>query len=261
MGSAEMQMKHTLPYKNGQALSYAEYGSSTGYPILIQHGLIATITDSFLFERLIRLGTRLICMARPGYGASSPYSMSNIAEWGEIAAVLVDALGLAQFDILGMSSGAPYSYAIGHQFPDRARNIFIFSGTPALFDDQVLAYWPWPVDKNAGLAQLQKLAFELFFSQLSPENLEQQAVTDSRMHDCFGIALDLKLRCLDWGFPLSAVQQSVWMRHSRIDNLAAAEITAKMLPNCRLEVRENDAHFSPELLDDFILTSMEPWYS
>ncbi len=104
-------MTKTTRYKDGQILSYAEYGDKRGYPILIQHGLIASIRDYHLFDALINAGARVICIARPGYGESSPYRMRNIAEWGELISVLVDELEIAQFDVLGMSSGAPYSYA------------------------------------------------------------------------------------------------------------------------------------------------------
>ena len=69
--------------------------------------MIASIRDYLLFDRLIELGTHLICIARPGYGNSSPYKMNNMAEWGELIAILANELKLPQFDILGMSSGAP----------------------------------------------------------------------------------------------------------------------------------------------------------
>ena len=48
-------MKQSAPYKNGQALSYAEYGDKNGYPLLIQHGLIASISDDDLFDRFAAL--------------------------------------------------------------------------------------------------------------------------------------------------------------------------------------------------------------
>ena len=107
-------MKRMIEYKNGNTLAYAEYGDKNGYPVLAQHGLIASIEDHALFESLINSGIRLICMARPGYGESSPYPMARIAEWGEIVSGLVDELALPYFDVLGMSSGAPYSYSIGY---------------------------------------------------------------------------------------------------------------------------------------------------
>src|SRR6185503_13463442 len=112
-------MRQILHYKNDNLLSYAEYGNKAGLPLLVQHGLIASISDHHLFDRLIESGIHLICIARPGYGASSPYVMENLAEWGDIVSILVDTLKISKFDILGMSSGAPYSYAIGHRLPDK----------------------------------------------------------------------------------------------------------------------------------------------
>jgi pimeloyl-ACP methyl ester carboxylesterase len=253
-------MKQSVCYKNEYLLSYTEFGDPGGYPILIQHGLIATITETSLFERLIQLGTRLICMARPGYGESSPYAMKNIGEWADIVSVLIEKLDLPHFDILGMSSGAPYSYAIGAKFPEKARNIFIFSGIPALYDDAILSCWPWELKKNAPIAEMQKLAHELFFSNLTPPDLAKEDIRDSMMNDCFGIGLDFRLRCMDWGFTLADVPQAVFMQHSKADNFKTAEMTARMLPNCHLDVRETEEHFSPELLDDFIRTTMASHY-
>ncbi len=253
-------MEKTIHYQSGNILAYTDVGDENGFPILIQHGLIASIKDYYLFNRLINLGTRPISIARPGYGRSSPYVMKNMAEWGDIVSVLVDALKLSQFDVLGMSSGAPYSYSIGCKIPDKCRNIFIFSGIPALYDDAVLAHWPFPVDKSADIPALKKLARELFFSNLSQEGLLRNDIQDSMMNDCFGIAQDLKIRCLDWGFRLPDVKKFVLMQHSKEDNLIMAEMTAKLLPNCRLEIRESGEHFSEELLDDFIKTSMAKHY-
>lgn len=256
-------MKQIMQYKNGNVLSYTEFGDKNGFPILIQHGLIASITDDHLFDRLAATGARLISIARPGYGESSPYVMVNIGEWGDNVSILVDTLGLAQVDVLGMSSGAPYSYAIGAKRPAQVRNIFIFSGTPVLYDEAVLSFWPYPVDKHASLAELQKLAFELFFANLTKDDLAKEDIKDSMSNNCFGIAQDLKLRCLDWGFKLSSLKANVFMRHSQADNsvpFITAEMTSKLIPNCHFEARGNEAHFSAELLDDFISTVMAQHY-
>lgn len=252
-------VKTIFTYRGGYSLSFTESGNPGSIPLLIQHGMIASIDAPRLFDCLIEAGARLITIARPGYGESSPYIMKNIGEWGEIVSGLVDALGLEQFDVFGISSGAPYSYAIGHRFPDRVRRIFILSGTPALYDDRILSAWPYPVNKTAGLAELQKLAHNLFFAHLSQSDLEKDDIRDSMANDCFGIAQDLKIRCLDWGFTLDEIRPRVYMRHSRADEsvpLVAAELTAGLLPNCRLEIREDDAHFSQEVLDDFISSVM-----
>ena len=254
-------MTQTVRYKDKFSLSYAEFGNQNGFPILINHGLIASIKDYALFKRLIALGARLVCMARPGYGASDPYELKNIAEWADMVGSIIEELGLSQFDVLGMSSGAPYSYAIGYKFPDKVRNIYIFSGIPALYADEVLAVWPHPVNKQASLPELQSLAHELFFANVPEVDLEKNDIKDSMMNECFGLALDFKIRCLDWGFTLAEVQETVFMQHSRYDNLAPVEITARLLPNCRLVIKESDVHFSEEMLDEFIQDTIAPFYS
>jgi pimeloyl-ACP methyl ester carboxylesterase len=254
-------MKQKFLYKGNFQFSYTDYGKAGGYPVLVQHGLIASIEDYDLFEGLIKLGVRLISIARPGYGESSPYPMQNVAEWGEIVYELVHLLKLSQFDVLGMSSGAPYSYSIGYKFPQMARNIFIFSGIPALYDEAVANHWPYELKKNANIEEMEKLARQLFFSGLSQQDLARHDIQDSMKHNCFGIALDFRIRCMDWGFDLSKVQQNVFMQHSRLDEgFIPAEITSKMMSNCRFLVRESEGHFSKELLDEYIQTTMAAFY-
>lgn len=252
-------MKQILTYKNGLHLSYAEYGHKNGYPILVQHGLIASIDDYNLFERLLETNLRLICVARPGYGASSPDVMGSFADWAALIAPLVEKLNLTQFDLLGMSSGAPYSYSIGQGFPDKVRNIFIFSGIPALYDEKVLSDWPYEVIRNKSIADLQNLAHELFFSNLSSEDLKKNDIRDSLMNNAFGVAQDLALRFTDWGFRLSDVNGKVFMRHSKCDDgvpFNTAVRTSELLPDCQLELLETGPHFSKEALDDFIKETM-----
>jgi pimeloyl-ACP methyl ester carboxylesterase len=254
-------MKKTALYKDGNTLSYSEFGNKDGYPILLQHGLIASIEDHDLFEGLVDLGTRLISIARPGYGGSSPYLMKNVGEWGQIVSVLVDRLRLSRFDVLGMSSGAPYSYSIGFAFPAKARNIFIFNGIPALYDGTVVSHWPYPVPKDAGIPEMEKLAYELFFSSLSSQDKARRDIQDSLMNDCFGPALDLRIRGMDWGFELSDVHQKVYMQHSRSDEgFVPAEMTSRLLPNGQFYISEKQGHFSKELLDDFIQARMAGFY-
>jgi pimeloyl-ACP methyl ester carboxylesterase len=252
-------MGNVLYYKGGNLLSYAEHGHRSGYPVLVQHGMIASIRDYPLFDRLIQGGIRLISVARPGYGESSPYEMKDIAEWGDIVAVLVGELDLAQLDILGISSGAPYGYAIGYRLPGKVRHIYILSGTPALYDDSIQAFWPYPIDRNATIPELQTLARDLFFSGLSDEDRSRNDIRDSMMNDCFGIAQDLRLRCRDWGFTLADVKATVYMQHSRADDqvpFITAEMTSRLLPDCRFEARESGGHFSVPVLNDFIDRTM-----
>jgi pimeloyl-ACP methyl ester carboxylesterase len=252
-------MKRKILYKNGVALSYAEYGDKHGYPILIQHGLIASIDDQALFESLIQLNTRLICIARPGYGESSPYIMKNLAEWGDMVAPLIRELGITQFDVMAMSSGAPYGYSIGSRFPDKVRNIYIFSGIPALYDEGVLSGWPYVITGDQNMAEMETLAHELFFSNLTRDDLARNDIRDSSMHNGFGVAQDLMLRGKDWGFNLSDVRGKVFMHHSKQDSSVpykTAVRSAALLPDCEMELTETGPHFSDQALDDFIRTTI-----
>ncbi len=250
-------MKKTLPYFNDQILSYAEFGDPHGEAVLVQHGMIASVDDGALFHRLTEAGKRVICAARPGYGDSSPYAMEKIGDWGEIITVLVDALGSDHFDVLGISSGAPYAYAVAARLPQRTRRVWILSGIPALYDAGVQALWPHPLNPQASLAEMRAVAKEVFFGYLSPAELANpdtldDDTRDSLRNDGFGPALDLQIRGRDWGFTLADVHAPVWMRHSRADMPALAQRTAQLLPDCRLDLRENDPHFSPAVLDDFL---------
>jgi pimeloyl-ACP methyl ester carboxylesterase len=246
--------KRTLSI-NGKILSYADTGNKTGYPIMIQHGLIASIDDTGLFDRLTKENIRLISIARPGYGESSPVILDSFATYADWVSPLIEELELAHFDVLGMSSGAPYSYAVGARFPDKVGNIYIFSGMPALYDDKVLSHWPFPPIRGKSVEELEPLAKELFFSWVKEADLKNNYIRDSMMNDCFGVAQDLRLRFMEWGFLMASVTERVFMRHSKTDDSVPYESavrTAELLPNCQLELTESGPHFSSETLDDFI---------
>ena len=245
-----------------QEIAFTEYGNPKGFPILAQHGLIASIRDGKLFDTLIKnQNFRVICIARPGYGESSPIVMENIGRWGKLVKNLTDQLGIEQFDVLGMSSGAPYAYAIARELKKHTRNIYIFSGIPAMYDDDVLAKWPFPVKKNSSIEEMQSLAMELFFSNLTEQDLTHNDIHDSMANNAFGLAQDFRLRCMDWGFRLEEIGQQVFMRHARLDTnvpFSTAELTAKMLPKCILQAEDTDVHFSAESLDAYFSATILP---
>jgi pimeloyl-ACP methyl ester carboxylesterase len=255
-------MIKTIPTPLGSRIAYTDFGDPGGWPVFVQHGMVASICDSHqLFHRLVEAGARVICAARPGYGKSEPYELANVGQWGEMAGSLVDALRLDQLDVLGISSGAPYAYAVGGRLAARVRSLYILSGIPALCNASVRAAWPYPSSPEATLPEMQKLAYDLFFASLAPDDLRREDIIDSMANNCFGPGLDLMIRSRDWGFPLSAVQCQVTMRHSRADGpefVATAEMTARLLPDCRLEIREKDPHFSQEVLDNFIQDAILP---
>ncbi len=239
----------------GIRVAINDLGPLTGFPIVVHHGLIASICDTALFASLVAAGRRVLLLARPGYGNSTPVVLPDIAGWGELAEAALDALHVRAFDLLGISSGAPYAYALAARCPARTRSVFIFSGTPALYDARVAALWPYPLDTAASLADLQPLARSLFFAGLSPAQAQEPAIVDASAHNCFGIALDLRIRCRAWGFDLRDIGASVFMQHALDDTsvpFATARITASLHRRCHFDARDSRDHFSHELLDAFL---------
>jgi pimeloyl-ACP methyl ester carboxylesterase len=233
-------------------LAYNDFGNKDGFPILVQHGTVASINDIDSFVGLGKVA-RVIYIARPGYGESSPYVLQNLLEYGEIVAKLVAELGINQFDVFGSSAGAIYCYAIAKACSDKTRNIYVYSGTPALYDTEVQKNWPFPISKEMTVEDSQKIAFEVFFAHLSEK--EKNIVKDSLANNCFGEGQNLRIRFKEWGFTLLEIKAKVYMQHSKKDEILPyimAERTAKLLRNCKLELLEKGSHFTREGYETFI---------
>lgn len=235
-------------------LAYNDFGNKDAFPILVQHGTMASINDIDYFTDLGKIA-RIICIARPGYGESSPYVLKNLLEYGEIVAKLVAELGINKFDVFGSSAGAIYCYAIAKACLDKTRNIFVYSGTPALYDTEVRGNWPFPIPGEMTIEDSQKIAFDVFFSHFSEEDKKKNFVKDSMANNCFGEGQNLRIRFMDWGFTLSEIKAKVYMQHSKKDDVLPyimAERTAKLLCDCELELLEEGSHFTDEGYKAFI---------
>jgi len=56
-------MVKKFQYAGENILTYNDFGKENGFPILVQHGSIASIKDIGFFEELSKF-TRIICIAR-----------------------------------------------------------------------------------------------------------------------------------------------------------------------------------------------------
>jgi len=246
-----MVQRHTLG--DGNTVGYEDFGPPRGFPILVQHGLIASIGNTALFYPLVEAGRRVIAVARPGYGVSSPFFLAEVGAWGAVVESLADALELSRFDVVASSSGAPYAYSIARRMPGRVGAVSVFSGTPALYHPAVRALWPYPLEDLGGIEAWKTLARHLFSPSAGEEPLPD--LHDSLAHDGFGIALDLMIRGRPWGFVLDEVPVPVVLEHALDDDqvpFATAQVTAGLLPQALLTTRASGGHFSPELFQAFL---------
>ena len=116
----------TLP--DSRHLGYREYGDATGRPVVALHGTPGSrFKYSGSHEAAAAVGLRLIAIDRWGYGLSSVKPGAKLAEYGADVAVLADALGLATFQVTGVSGGAPFAVAVAAHMKNRVTGLALVS--------------------------------------------------------------------------------------------------------------------------------------
>ena len=121
-------------------IGFAEYGSATGRAIIWLHGTpgarrqIPVEARGYAAER----GVRLIGLDRPGVGSSTPHRYENIAAFAPDLETVLEALGIDEFAIIGLSGGGPYTLGVAHAMPDRVVAAGILGGVaPTVGPDRI----------------------------------------------------------------------------------------------------------------------------
>ncbi len=115
---------------DGRQLSFAEYGPPDGLPIVWLHGTPDASRQIPLEARAFaaEMGVRIIGIDRPGIGSSSPYLHDNVLEWTNDLRLLLDALSVDTFRLVGLSGGGPYVLAAGAAMPERVLAVAVLGG-------------------------------------------------------------------------------------------------------------------------------------
>lgn len=97
----------------GRALEVVVLGPPDGRPVLYEHGAGGTPLRHCpeALAAVERAGVRLLCPARPGFGASTPQPGRRLIDHPADVARLADALGLGRFAIVGVSAGGAHAAA------------------------------------------------------------------------------------------------------------------------------------------------------
>jgi hypothetical protein len=91
----------TLVLKDGRKLGYAQYGSPTGRPVFFLHGHPASrLEAAHLHDDAVKVGARIICPERPGFGLSSPQPGRTLLDTARDVEQLGDHLKLEKYGIL-----------------------------------------------------------------------------------------------------------------------------------------------------------------
>lgn len=119
---------------------YAVYGKPGGDPVLFCHPAPGSrVIGQLLAEEAATLGVRLVAPERPGYGQSvigalvGPFTTTvGVGDvTSQVNSVVVDALELDEYGVVGFSSGCPFALATAASDPDRVTGVaLVGASTP-----------------------------------------------------------------------------------------------------------------------------------
>jgi pimeloyl-ACP methyl ester carboxylesterase len=112
-------------------------GAERGRPVLCFH--LSPVSGAIYESLLGELGRDRIAVApdTPGYGASDPPpAPPQIADYAAAMGELMDALGLAEVDCVGMHTGSKIALELALQRPEAIRHLVLIS-TPVYTDDEL----------------------------------------------------------------------------------------------------------------------------
>lgn len=97
----EDKTSSTFILPDGRKLGYAQYGSLTGRPIILNHGLACSRFDGAFFHEVgEQLDARIICVDRPGMGLSTPHPTRTVLDLAKDVEHLTEHLKLDAYSVM-----------------------------------------------------------------------------------------------------------------------------------------------------------------
>jgi pimeloyl-ACP methyl ester carboxylesterase len=233
MNRNQPRSDRTIDAPNGRRIGVAEFGAADGRPVMLLHRSPGSRLLDPDPDATAAAGVRLICIDRPGYGASDPVPSPQRSAAAEDLEAVVAALELDDVALIGWSGGGQFAVEAAARPGVRPRSLTLLA-SPA-------PYWevPWiptelveicdavPEDPAAGLEAVRAAlaayaeapaAFAL--SDPSPADAaarERPGVSDAlaamavegARQGAEGIAFDVVAGSLRDPFPLDAIDVSV----------------------------------------------------
>lgn len=116
---------------NGRRLGYADFGLSSGEPVIFFHGWPGTRLDVWCCRSIAsQVGIRMIAVDRPGMGFSDFQPERKVTDFPKDVIELMNHLAIDRFKVLGFSTGGLYAIESAIQFPKRISAVGLVSAVP-----------------------------------------------------------------------------------------------------------------------------------
>jgi pimeloyl-ACP methyl ester carboxylesterase len=124
------RLEGSVAVSDGRRLSFAEFGTPHGAPIIWMHGTPGGRRQIPIEARLYAAQNdlRIIGIDRPGIGTSTPHLYDNVLAWTTDLELFADNLGLETLRVIGLSGGGPYALAAGAALPGRVQGVGVLGG-------------------------------------------------------------------------------------------------------------------------------------
>jgi len=263
---------------DGRNIACAEYGHPAGYPVFFFHGIPGSRIFRPPDEVTTKMGVRLICTDRPGYGLSPFQPGRRIIDWPGDIATIADKLGIERFAVAGHSGGGPYALACAFGLPDRISAAAVISGIGPIDSASVLdgmdptnklgftvgRWMPWPLWQFSNWIFFRRVArcpeslfptpdLQTKLNLADKEVLSQPEILAhcrASVQEAFragieGHAWEGRLLTRPWGFALEDIHSAVHVWHGSADQdvpIGMARSLAGKIPACKLNLFDNRGH-------------------
>lgn len=230
-------------------------GQMGGRTVIAHHGLISGPDfGPDWIDAAERHGIDLLSIARPGYAGSPAVPLESVAGWAPIVAGLTAQLGIVEFDVLGISAGAPYAYALAAGLPERVGRVAILSGVPRVTEAPILeaysadaqaAYEQYRTSSIDEIAAFYAATLTARSAELPEDSPWQEGLRASLAHGGLGPGREAHLQIVDWGFDQAAVEAPTRLWHAEGDDMVPFEAAAQMpalMPDAELVVQSDPSH-------------------
>jgi pimeloyl-ACP methyl ester carboxylesterase len=261
----------------GRKLAVEVTGAPDGLPVFLLHGTPGSRRGPKPRGIVLyRMGIRLICYDRPGYGDSDRHEGRSVADVAGDVRAIADRLGIERFAVVGRSGGGPHALACAALLPDRVtRAAVLVSLAPAdahgldwdqgMADLNVEEFRSVDADGSAYAAQLAQQTSqdpESLVAHLRDALCEMDhRVVDDRairrlLTDSYREATrrgpggwidDVTAFRKSWGFDLSCIEVPVRLWHGDADTFSPVQHTrwlAARIPGAEVLVKRGAGHFA-----------------